>query len=131
MGIDVAVVAGTVSSVIFAASVLPMLAKAVRTRDLSSYSLGNLSLSNLGNVVHSVYVYSLPAGPIWVLHSFYLVTTGLMLVLFLAHGCPSPGPPTATGPSMPTTRTRLGRSTGYWRSVGTTTRGTLTGEEAE
>ena len=92
MGIDVALVAGTVSSVIFAASVLPMLVKAVRTRDLSSYSLGNLSLSNLGNVVHSVYVYSLPAGPIWVLHSFYLVTTGLMLVLFLAHGCRSSGP---------------------------------------
>lgn len=92
MGVDVALVAGTVSSVIFAASVLPMLVKAVRTRDLSSYSLGNLSLSNLGNVVHSVYVYSLPAGPIWVLHSFYLVTTGLMLVLFLAHGCRSSGP---------------------------------------
>ncbi|GAB3811365.1 hypothetical protein GCM10028820_02470 [Tessaracoccus terricola] len=89
MGIDVALLAGTVSSVIFAVSVLPMVLKAVRTHDLSSYSPGNLALANVGNLVHSVYVFSLPAGPIWVLHSFYLVTTALMLVLYLTQPRPS------------------------------------------
>ena len=54
------VVAGAVSSAIFAASSLPMLVKAFRTKDLKSYSLPNIALSNVGNVVHSVYVYSLP-----------------------------------------------------------------------
>ena len=59
------VVAGTVSSAIFAASALPMLMKAFRTKDLKSYSLPNIALSNVGNVIHSLYVYSLPPGPIW------------------------------------------------------------------
>jgi len=36
-----------------------MLVKAYRSRDLASYSLGNIALANLGNAVHSVYVYSL------------------------------------------------------------------------
>ncbi|HET6759090.1 MAG TPA: hypothetical protein VFH20_07405, partial [Propionibacteriaceae bacterium] len=47
---------------IFPWSVLPMLAKAHRTRDLASYSLGNLLPANVGNAVHSIYVFSLPAG---------------------------------------------------------------------
>ena len=79
------VVAGAVSSAIFAASALPMLMKAFRTKNLKSYSLPNIALSNVGNVIHSVYVYSLPPGPIWVLHSFYLVTTGLMLLWYLRY----------------------------------------------
>ena len=83
---SVPVLAGMVSTVIFAASTLPMLVKAHRTRDLSSYSLGNMLLANVGNAVHSVYVFSLPAGPLWVLHSFYLVSTGLMLTWFLRFG---------------------------------------------
>jgi hypothetical protein len=76
---SVPVLAGITSTVIFVGSTLPMLAKAARTRDLGSYSLGNLGLANAGNVVHSLYVFSLPAGPLWVLHGFYLVTSGLML----------------------------------------------------
>ena len=76
---DVAIVAGTVSTFIFVGSYLPMLVKAIRTRDLSSYSALNLVLANVGNAVHSVYVFSLPAGPLWVLHSFYLVASALML----------------------------------------------------
>ena len=44
-----AIVAGALSTVLFAASVLPMLIKAARTRDLSSYSRGNLVLANVGN----------------------------------------------------------------------------------
>lgn len=59
-------------------------------RDLHSYSLGSLVISNLGNLVHAVYVYSLPFGPIWLLHGFYLLTSGLMLagyLLFERGGC--------------------------------------------
>jgi uncharacterized membrane protein len=84
--ISVPTLAGIASTVIFAWSVLPMLAKAHRTRDLASYSLGNLVLVNVGNAVHSVYVFSLPAGPIWVLHGFYLATSWLMLVWCLRYG---------------------------------------------
>jgi uncharacterized protein with PQ loop repeat len=80
------VLAGIASTVIFASSVLPMLVKARRTKDLTSYSLGNMLLANLGNAVYSIYVYSLPPGPIWVLHGFYLVSTGLMLVWRLRYG---------------------------------------------
>ncbi|GAA1808037.1 hypothetical protein [Agromyces neolithicus] len=83
---DVAVLAGVVSTGLFAMSYMPMLVKAARTKDLSSYSLGNLAITNLGNVVYSLYVFSLPFGPIWFLHSFYLVACGLMLVWFLHYG---------------------------------------------
>ena len=71
--------AGFASTVIFAVSVLPMLRKAFRSRDLTSYSLGNMVLANVGNTVHSIYVFSLPPGPVWLLHSFYVVTSALML----------------------------------------------------
>jgi hypothetical protein len=80
---DLAVFAGIVSTGLFAMSYLPMLVKAARTRDLSSYSLGNLAITNAGNLVHSVYVFSLPFGPIWLLHGFYLVASALMLLWFL------------------------------------------------
>jgi hypothetical protein len=79
------VIAGIVSTVIFAASAFPMLAKAYRTRDLSSYSLGNMLLANVGNAVHSVYVLSLPPGPLWALHAFYVTSTALMLTWFLRY----------------------------------------------
>ena len=75
--------AGMVSTAIFAGSVLPMLHKALRTRELSSYSLGNIALANVGNAVHCVYVFDLPPGPIWVLHTFYVITSALMLYWFL------------------------------------------------
>jgi uncharacterized protein with PQ loop repeat len=77
---DAGVVAGTVSTTLFVLSYLPMLVKAARTRDLRSYSAGNLVVANIGNVVHSVYVLSLPAGPLWLLHAFYLVSSALMLL---------------------------------------------------
>jgi uncharacterized protein with PQ loop repeat len=80
---EIPLVAGSLSTVIFVASYLPMLVKALRTRDLSSYSIGNLVLINVGNAVHSVYVYSLPAGPIWVLHSVYLTAGALMTIWYL------------------------------------------------
>jgi hypothetical protein len=86
MDATVPLLAGTVSTTVFAGSVLPMLVKAVRSRDLSSYSLANLALANFGNLVHSVYVFSLPPGPIWVLHAFYLLSTGLMLAWYVRWG---------------------------------------------
>ncbi|KHL10552.1 hypothetical protein CLV56_1955 [Mumia flava] len=72
------VLAGAVSAMLFVVSYLPMLVKAARTRDLHSYSLGQLMVANLGNLVHTVYVLSLPMGPIWLLHGFYLGSTALM-----------------------------------------------------
>jgi hypothetical protein len=84
--LDLPMVAGLASTVIFAVSTLPMLAKAYRSRDLTSYSLGNIGLANVGNVIHSVYVFSLPPGPIWALHTFYIVSAGLMLAWYLQYG---------------------------------------------
>jgi uncharacterized protein with PQ loop repeat len=85
MDIDLPVIAGMISTTIFALSTLPMLLKAFKTKDLRSYSLGNILLANAGNLIHSVYVFHLPAGPIWLLHSFYLLTTALMLIWYLRY----------------------------------------------
>ena len=71
--------AGTLATIVFAASALPMLGKAARSRDLRSYSRANLVLANVGNAVYSVYVFHLPPGPIWLLHTFYVISSALML----------------------------------------------------
>jgi hypothetical protein len=88
--VSVPTLAGLTSTVIFAASTLPMLLKAHRTRDLASYSLGQIALANVGNAVHSIYVYSLPPGPIWMLHTFYLASTALMLGWYVRYGMRKP-----------------------------------------
>ena len=80
---NVPLLAGIASTLLFAVSNLPMVLKAARTRDLRSYSFGNLALINVANGVHSLYVFSLPIGPIWLLHGFYLVASAVMLVMFL------------------------------------------------
>ena len=85
MDFNLPLIAGSISTTIFALSTLPMLGKAFLTKDLGSYSLGNILLANIGNLIHSIYVFNLPAGPIWLLHTFYLVTTGLMLVWYLRY----------------------------------------------
>jgi hypothetical protein len=85
MTASLSVLAGSVSTAVFVASALPMLVKAARTKDLGSYSVGNLVLANLGNLVYAVYVFSLPAGPIWALHSFYTVSSFAMLVMWLSY----------------------------------------------
>lgn len=85
MEINLPVIAGTVSTIIFACSTLPMLVKAFQTKNLGSYSLGNILLANVGNVIYSIYVFHLPPGPIWLLHTFYLITTGLMLIWYLRY----------------------------------------------
>jgi hypothetical protein len=81
----IAVLAGSASTAVFIASYLPMLVKAARTGDLASYSVGNLVLANVGNLVYSVYVFSLPIGPIWALHGFYLVGSFAMLAMWVGY----------------------------------------------
>lgn len=85
MSITLSVLAGSVSTALFVASTLPMLAKAARSRDLGSYSAGNLVLANVGNLTYAVYVFSLPVGPIWALHSFYLVSSAAMLLMWVGY----------------------------------------------
>ena len=80
---SLALAAGAVSSVIFAAGNLPMLVKARRSRDLSSYSLAYLVMNNVGNLLYCLYVFDLPPGPIWAMQSFYLLTMGLLLRWYL------------------------------------------------
>ncbi len=84
--IQLDVLAGAISTFIFAAGNIPMLVKVLRTRDLRSYSLTNLILSNVGNLIHWLYVASLPLGPVWLLHGYFTVTTLLMLLLYLRFG---------------------------------------------
>ena len=87
------ILAGSVATTIFVSSYLPMLVRAIRTRDLSSYSRSSLVLANVGNLVQTAYVVTLPVGPIWGLHSFYLLATLVMLVLHLRHVSESPPEP--------------------------------------
>jgi hypothetical protein len=85
MDASLPVLCGSVSTVMFMVGTLPMLVKAARTRDLSSYSVGNIALSNAGNAINTVYVLSLPPGPVWFLHGFYVVTTALMLFWYVRY----------------------------------------------
>ncbi|HEY8475076.1 MAG TPA: hypothetical protein VIL37_20970 [Natronosporangium sp.] len=85
MAASLPTLAGAVSTAVFVASTLPMLVKAARTKDLSSYSVGNILLSNFGNLVNTIYIVDLPPGPVWALHAFYLNTTGLMLYWYVRY----------------------------------------------
>lgn len=76
---DIQIIAGSVSTLVFVFSNFLMVYKAYTTSDLESYSLGNLIFSNLGNLVYWVYISSLPFGPIWFMHAYYTVITALML----------------------------------------------------
>jgi hypothetical protein len=77
------IIAGAMSTLMFVLSNFPMLMRAFKTRNLSSYSFTHILFSNLGNAIHWLYVASLPFGPIWFLHGFFTVTTALMLVCYL------------------------------------------------
>jgi hypothetical protein len=83
--IDLPALAGATSTTMFMIGALPMLGKAFRTKDMASYSLGHLLLMNAGNAMYAVYVFSLPPGPVWVLHGFWLVVTALMLGWYLRY----------------------------------------------
>lgn len=74
-------VAGVISTLLFLGSNLPMVVRAARTRDVRSYSRGNLVMTNIGNAVYTVYVLSLPAGPIWLLHLVYTAVSAFMLLV--------------------------------------------------
>ena len=77
------ILAGFVSSTIFISSNLPMLFKAFKTKDLSSYSLGHLTLGALGNLIYWLYVVSLPFGPVWYLQVFFTMASVSMLICYL------------------------------------------------
>jgi uncharacterized protein with PQ loop repeat len=85
MEINLPIIAGFISTALFTLGTLPMLTKAFRTRNLASYSLGNILMSNVGNLIYAIYVFNLPPGPIWFLHGYNLLSTGLMLVWYLRY----------------------------------------------
>ena len=77
--------AGSISALLFISANFPMLLKAYKTHNLRSYSLSNIVLINVGNVLYWLYITALPIGPIWLLHSFYTLTSLLMLVWYLRY----------------------------------------------
>ena len=79
------ILAGFASSTIFISSNLPMLFKAFKTKDLSSYSLGHLTLGALGNMIYWLYVISLPLGPVWLLQAFFTIASTSMLLCYLRY----------------------------------------------
>jgi uncharacterized protein with PQ loop repeat len=81
-----ALFAGSAAAAIFMISQLPMLIKARRTKNLTSYSFTNIGLANFGNVLYAVYVLQVPVGPVWVTHGFNLTASGLMLLWYLRYG---------------------------------------------
>ena len=83
---EFALFAGSAAAAIFMISQLPMLIKAYRTKDLTSYSFANMGLANLGNVLYAVYVLQVPVGPVWAIHGFNVTTSGLMMILYLRYG---------------------------------------------
>ena len=82
---SLAMLAGFASSTIFISSYLPMLFKAFKTQDLSSYSLGQLTLGTLGNLIYWLYVISLPLGPVWYLQAFFTLASASMLFCYLRY----------------------------------------------
>jgi uncharacterized protein with PQ loop repeat len=77
--------AGSIAGLIFAAGSVDMVIKAWRTKDLRSYSLGQILLNNVGNIIYWLYVASLPVGPIYFMHGFFTLVSLLMLVLYFVY----------------------------------------------
>jgi hypothetical protein len=80
---SIQLLAGFASTVIFASSKVPMLTKAIRTRDLHSYSISHIGLSTAGNMINWLYVISLPLGPVWLLQGLFTMADLLMLVCYV------------------------------------------------
>lgn len=116
MEFSMPVLAGGASTVMFMLGALPMLYKAYRTKDLVSYNLSNILLINAGNVVHSVYIFHLPPGPIWLLHAFHMLGAGLMLGWYLRYEVLSSSSRRTT-PPKPTEGHRIKPS--IWRGFDT------------
>lgn len=96
-------VAGVISTLMFLGSNLPMVVQAVRSRDVSSYSRGYLVMTNIGNAVYTIYVLSLPAGPIWLLHMVYTAVSAFMLLVhvYWAPAVPPSDPPSDLALDVP------------------------------
>ncbi len=92
---QVQIVAGSLAGLIFAAASWTMLVKAWRTKDLRSYSFGQILLNNVGNLFYWLYVVSLPFGPIWFMHGFFTLVSLVMLIWYFAYR------------AVPATRTRI------------------------
>jgi len=75
---QVQMIAGSVAGLIFATASGNMLVKAWRTKDLRSYSLGQIVLNNVGNLFYWLYVVSLPFGPIYFMHGFFTLVSLLI-----------------------------------------------------
>lgn len=79
----ISLIAGLMSSLLFVSSSIPMLVKVCRTKDMHSYSYLNILLVNIGNLIYWLYILSLPPGPVWILHLFYTLSSGLLLVMYM------------------------------------------------
>lgn len=82
---QIQIAAGAMATLIFVSSNLPMLWKVLTTKSLRSYSFSHIALCNVGNVLHWLYVTSLPIGPVWLLHGFNTAVALLMLVCYLRY----------------------------------------------
>jgi hypothetical protein len=78
-------IAGSISSLIFILGALNMVIKAYITKDMESYSISALVLNNVGNLIHWVYIASMPLGPIYLLHGFFTVVTLFLLIWALIY----------------------------------------------
>jgi len=83
--VHIQMIAGSLAGLIFAAASWNMLVKAWRTKDLRSYSIGQIVLNNVGNLFYWLYVASLPFGPIWFMHAFFTLASLLMLVWYFIY----------------------------------------------
>lgn len=79
---QVQIIAGSLSSLMFASGTVSMLVKVWRTHDLRSYSRAQIILNNIGNLIYWLYVWSLPVGPVWILHGFFTASSLVMLIAF-------------------------------------------------
>ena len=84
---DLTLIAGILSTTIFALGNIPMLWKAARTHSMRSYSYMHILMNNAANAVHWIYISALPVGPIWFLHGFYTISAALMLLWYFRFGC--------------------------------------------
>src|SRR5262245_26707160 len=82
---QIQVVAGSLAGLIFAVGSVDMVVKAWRTKDLRSYSLGQIVLNNVGNVFYWLYILSLPFGPIYFMHGFFTLVSLLMLTWYFTY----------------------------------------------
>jgi len=79
MHADAPTLAGSIAGILFVVAQLPMIAKVLRTRSVSSYSGLHLALGTVGNLLYWLYVRSLPFGPVWLIHVWMTLSTAIML----------------------------------------------------